>query len=68
MPKNEPGAVITNIDEAVTRAMDLAKSETIETLCVHGDGPTAVAILRKLRKALEAGGLIFMSKPSVKCS
>ena len=54
--------MITNVDEAVTRAMDLAKSETIETLCVHGDGPTAVAILRKRRKALEADGLTIDSR------
>ena len=57
MPRNEPGAVITNVDEAVARALDLAKSGTVETLCVHGDGPTAVAILQKLRTALEADGL-----------
>lgn len=62
MPRNEPGAVITNVDEAVARALELAKSEKVETLCVHGDGPTAVAILRKLRKALEAGGLTIHSK------
>ncbi len=63
MPRNEPGAVISNIDEAVTRAMDLVKSETIETLCVHGDGPTAVAILRSLRKALEANSLLISPVP-----
>ncbi|MES2660338.1 MAG: 5-oxoprolinase subunit PxpA [Verrucomicrobiota bacterium] len=62
MPRNEPGAVITDIDEAVSRAMDLAKSGKVETLCVHGDGPTAVAILRLLRKSLEADGLTIHSK------
>jgi hypothetical protein len=48
---------LPDVDEAVARAMDLANSGTVETLCVHGDGPTAVAILRKLRTALEADGL-----------
>lgn len=62
MPRNEPGAVITDIDEAVSRAMDLAKSGKVETLCVHGDGPTAVAILRLLRNVLEADGLTIQSK------
>ena len=62
MPRNEPGAVITHVDEAVARALDLAKSGNVETLCVHGDGPTAVAILRLLRKALEADGLTIHSK------
>ena len=63
MPRNEPGAVITNVDEAVARAIGLAKSGNVETLCVHGDGPTAVAILRLLRIALEADGLTICSKP-----
>lgn len=62
MPRNEPGAVITNVDEAVARAIDLATSGNVETLCVHGDGPTAVAILRKLRTALEADGLTIHHK------
>jgi UPF0271 protein len=62
MPRNEPGAVITNVDEAVARAIDLATAGNVETLCVHGDGPTAVAILRKLRKALEAAGLAITYK------
>ena len=57
MPRNEPGAVITDVDEAIARAIELAKSGKVETLCVHGDGPTAVAILRLLRTSLEADGL-----------
>lgn len=57
MPRNEPGAVISNVDEAVAQAMALANSGKVETLCVHGDGPTAVAILRKLRKAIKDDGL-----------
>ena len=57
MPRNEPGAVITDVDEAIARAIELAKSGKVETLCVHGDGPTAVAILRVLRTSLEADGL-----------
>ncbi len=58
MPRNEPGAVITNIDEAVEQALAHARTGKVGTLCVHGDGPIAVAILRKLRPALEAEGLV----------
>lgn len=58
MPRNEPGAVITNIDEAVEKALAHALTGQVGTLCVHGDGSTAVAILRKLRPALEAEGLV----------
>lgn len=57
MPRNEPGAVITQVDEAVEQAMNHAAAGKVETLCVHGDGPTAVAILTALRVALEATGL-----------
>ena len=57
MPRNEPGAVITRVDEAVEQAMNHATAGKVETLCVHGDGPTAVAILTALRAALEAAGL-----------
>ncbi|MEO5917382.1 MAG: 5-oxoprolinase subunit PxpA [Luteolibacter sp.] len=63
MPRNEPGAVIKDVDEAVARAIGLAGSGNVETLCVHGDGPTAVAILRRLRNELEADGLKIHSKP-----
>ncbi len=62
MPRNEPGAVISNIDEAVEQAMAHATSGKVDTLCVHGDGPTAVAILRKLRAGLENAGLTVGSK------
>ena len=46
MPRAEPGAVIYNVEEAVAQAMEIVANGTVETLCVHGDGPTAVAILR----------------------
>lgn len=54
VPRNEPGAVISDIDEAVAQALELAQSGRIETLCVHGDGPHAVAMLRAIRTRLHA--------------
>ena len=56
MPRAEPGAVIKNVDEAVAQAMEIVANGAVETLCVHGDGPTAVAILRALRRRLEERG------------
>ncbi|MEO5714161.1 MAG: 5-oxoprolinase subunit PxpA [Luteolibacter sp.] len=55
VPRAEPGAVITDIDEAVAQALGLARSGLIETLCVHGDGAHAVEMLRAIRKALDRG-------------
>ena len=49
MPRGEPGAVIKDVDAAVAQALGIVSSGRVETLCVHGDGVTAVAILRALR-------------------
>lgn len=68
-PRIERGAVIHDVDAAVARAIDLVESATIlandgsrlsiaaQSLCVHGDNPDAVAILRALRLQLEAAGI-----------
>lgn len=63
MPRAEPGAVITLVDEAVDQAMKMISGGGIGTLCVHGDGATAVAILKSLRTALEASGRIKITFP-----
>lgn len=57
MPRGEPGAVIKDVDAAVAQAIDIASTGAVETLCVHGDGVTAVAILRALRGKLGEAGL-----------
>lgn len=62
MPRNEPGAVITDVDEAVFQALAHAMTGKVETLCVHGDGRTAAAILRKLRAELEKCDLTVSCK------
>ncbi|MCB1132691.1 MAG: LamB/YcsF family protein, partial [Verrucomicrobiae bacterium] len=68
VPRSEPDAVIENPDEAVAQALDIARESSVrtrngpriclpaKTLCVHGDGPASVALLRSLRKALESNG------------
>lgn len=63
MPRAEPGAVIANVDDAVAQAMAIVANGEVDSLCVHGDGPTAVTILQALRTALEADGLTIRSKP-----
>ena len=52
MPRGEPGAVIKDVDAAVTQALAIVSSGRVGTLCVHGDGATAVAILKALRNQL----------------
>ena len=63
MPRGEPGAVIKDVDAAVAQALEIAGKGTVDTLCVHGDGVTAVAILRELRGKLAGAGLTFRNSP-----
>ena len=69
MPRGRPGAVIRDAAEAARRvtrmvgegaifAEDGARLATpIDSVCVHGDTPSAVAMARAVRAALEAAGL-----------
>ena len=57
VPRSEPGAVIHDPADAARRAVALARSGTVRSLCVHGDTPGAVAMARKVRAELEAAGL-----------
>src|SRR3954451_11502485 len=52
VPRGEPGAVLEDPDEIASRAVELAGG--VDSVCVHGDGPTAVAAARAVRSALEA--------------
>jgi UPF0271 protein len=47
-----PRALITSPQEAAAQAVRLAASGGVRTICVHGDTPGAVAILRACREAL----------------
>ncbi len=56
VPRGEPGAVLHEVAEAVAQALALARAGRVETLCVHGDGPDAVDLLKAARAALVAEG------------
>jgi len=47
-----PDALITDPKEAASQALRLVRSGAVETICVHGDTPGAVAILKACREAL----------------
>ncbi len=51
VPRGEPGALVTEPSAAAARALELRAS--IDTLCVHGDGPNALAVARAVRAALD---------------
>jgi len=52
-PRSEPGALLAPA-AAAAQARTLAASGTVDTICVHGDGPEALATVRAVREALGA--------------
>lgn len=54
LPRDRPGALIHDPAEIARRAVTLAGE--VHSICVHGDGPTAVAAARAVRVALEEAG------------
>jgi UPF0271 protein len=54
VPRTEPGAVLVDTDQIAARAVELAAS--VDSVCVHGDSPGAVAHAHAVRRALESAG------------
>ena len=69
VPRSEPGAVITDLDQVCRRAVRMVQQGTVEaadgtevqmrvaSLCVHSDSPGAVEVARAVRTALEQAGV-----------
>lgn len=58
VPRTEPGAVLTDGTAIAARAVELAAGTdpVLDSLCVHGDHPGAVAHAHAVRRALEHAG------------
>jgi UPF0271 protein len=54
MPRSSPGAVLDTVEAVVAQAVRLARSGSVESICVHGDTPGAVEMARAVRTALGA--------------
>ncbi|MBM3127110.1 MAG: LamB/YcsF family protein [Chloroflexi bacterium] len=71
--RREPGALIDDPRRAAAQALQMARTQTVttpngetiampvDTLCVHGDSPGAVEILRAVRDALEQNSIVISS-------
>jgi UPF0271 protein len=69
VPRGEPGALVTDLDDACRRALRMVTDGTVqaadgssvpmrvESLCVHSDSPGAVEVARAVRAALEHAGV-----------
>jgi len=68
--RRQPGAVIKDPEEVSERALRMAKDGIViavdgtsipleaQTLCVHGDTPSAVDLVKKIRETLESEGVM----------
>jgi len=66
VPRSKPGAVITDEDEVIKRAVRMVKEGTVrslsgkdisvqaDTICVHGDNPKALLFVKKIRASFAA--------------
>jgi UPF0271 protein len=59
VPRDQPDAFVHDPAEAVLQTGRLVRQCGIETVCVHGDNPQAVAFVRTLRQALVDGGYVL---------
>src|SRR5262249_21443430 len=69
LPRNQPGAVVSDVESVVSRAFRLATAGEIEaqdgtlvpapveSICLHGDTPGAVELARRVRQTLEQAGV-----------
>lgn len=68
IPRGQPGAMIEDADAAAERLMAMIEARAliahdgariptpVESICVHGDSPHAVAMAQRVRARLEAAG------------
>ncbi len=74
VPRSEPGAVLTDPEEAARQALSLARGALaaadgsiltlwVDTLCIHGDSPGAAATATAVRRTL-AGAHIGVAAPA----
>ncbi len=57
LPRDRAGAVLHDAAVIAARAVEMARSGTVDSVCVHGDTPGAVASAQAVRAALEADGI-----------
>ncbi len=62
--RSVPGAVLRDPREAAAQAVGLATGGTVDTLCIHGDSPGAVALASAVRRALAEAGITVKADPS----
>ena len=74
--RQQPGAVYRDPAQAAAQALGLAERGTVvaadgttltlavDTLCLHGDSPNALAMAQAVRRALDAAGIAVAAPPA----
>lgn len=69
VPRSQPGAFVDDVDAAVARTLRMVRDGTVQavtgetvplradTICLHGDGPHALAFARAIHAALTQAGV-----------
>ena len=61
VPRSEPGAFVEDPEEAARQVEWLLRERGVETICVHGDNPQALAFVRRLREFLTVRGFTIQA-------
>lgn len=61
VPRSRPDAFVDDPAEAVRQVEWLLRDQGVQTLCVHGDNPKALAFVRALRQALTRQGIAIQA-------
>lgn len=73
VPRSKPGAVIEDVKLAALQALSIARDQCVttnagtvfplgaRTLCIHGDGPHALATLQAIREVLSRAGVALQA-------
>lgn len=72
-PRAQPGAMITDEDKSLQQVLQMLQQKTVttvsgktipikaDTLCIHGDGPHALAFAQRIHQALKQHGIEIKS-------
>lgn len=61
VPRSQPGAVHTDLEVVCAQAVSLARSGSVDSICLHGDTPGAAAHAGAVRAALTDAGIEIRS-------
>jgi UPF0271 protein len=69
VPRSQPGALLDDEDAVLERTLGMIREQRVQsvegewvplnaqTICLHGDGPHALAFAQRIRAALDAAGI-----------